>query len=96
MHLKECCLNRIKMDKFSDQPNYLLRICDSCAMIRFTENNFRKYVPAFGRLLPVLLLLPHLTSRSVLMRSTKKRQTFFFIVSTHLVTTDEYMTYLLL
>ena len=84
------------MYKFGDLPNYLLKICDFCAVIRFTENNFRKYVPVFGRLLPVLLLLPHLTPRSVLMRSTKKRQMFLFTVSTHLVTTDEYMTYPLL
>ena len=92
------------MHQFGDQPNYLhgvnkLRICDSCALINtiswirtlfFTENNFRKYVPAFGRLLHVLLLLQHLTSRSVLMRSVKERQMFLFTVSTHLVTTDEY------
>jgi hypothetical protein len=104
MHLKECCLNKIKMNKFGDQPNYLhgvneLRICDSCAVINtvswirtlfFTENNFRKYVPAFGSLLHILLLLQHLTSRSVLMRSVKKRQMFLFTVSTHLVTADKY------
>jgi hypothetical protein len=110
MHLKECSLNDIKMDKFGDRPNYLhgvneLIICDSCAVINtrswmrtrfFTANNFRKYVPAFCRLLPVLLLLPHLTSRSVLMRSVKKRQTFLVTVRTHLVTTGEYMTFRLL
>jgi hypothetical protein len=92
------------MDKFGDQPNYLhginkLRICDSCTVIYtiswirtlfFTENNFRKYVPAFGGFLHILLLLQYLTSRSVLMRSAKKRQMFLFTVSTHLVTTDEY------
>jgi hypothetical protein len=95
------------MDRYGDHSNYLhgvneLRICDSCAAIStcswirtlfFTEKNFRKYVPAFGRLLPVLLLLPHLTSRSVLMRSVKKRQMFRFTVSTHLATTDEYMAF---
>lgn len=110
MHLKECCLNKIKMDKFGDQLNYLLgvnelRICSSCAVINtcswirtlfFAENNFRKYVPAFGRLLPVLLLLQHLTSRSELIRSVKKRQMFLFTVSTHLVTADEYMIFRLL
>jgi len=98
------------MDKFGDQPIYLhganeLRICDSCAVINtcswtrtlfFTENNFRKYVPAFGRLLPVLFLLQHLPSRSVLMRSVKKRQMFLFTVSTHLFTTDECVMFRLL
>jgi len=48
MHVKECCLNKIKMDKFGDQPNYLLRICDSNIFLhreQFQEVRTRLWSP---------------------------------------------------